>query len=95
MDLILQDSGEKPTIKEIHLGGGTPHFFFYKNLEDLINGIFVHAKKPKIMSFSFEPITQLTNICKSYNDLGFRRVSFGVQDYSEKVQKQFIVYNLS
>jgi oxygen-independent coproporphyrinogen-3 oxidase len=27
-------------------------------------------------------------------DLGFRRVSFGVQDYSEKVQKQFIVYNL-
>jgi coproporphyrinogen III oxidase-like Fe-S oxidoreductase len=30
MDLILQDSGEKPTIKEIHLGGGTPHFFSTK-----------------------------------------------------------------
>jgi hypothetical protein len=53
-------------------------------------------KKPKIMSLVLKaiPITQLTNICKSY-DLGFRRVSFGVQDYSEKVQKQFIVYNLS
>jgi coproporphyrinogen III oxidase-like Fe-S oxidoreductase len=22
--------GEKPTIKEIHLGGGTPHFFYKK-----------------------------------------------------------------
>jgi oxygen-independent coproporphyrinogen-3 oxidase len=49
MDLILQDSWRKPTIKEIHLGGGTPTFFL-QNLEDLINGIFVHAKKPKIMS---------------------------------------------
>jgi oxygen-independent coproporphyrinogen-3 oxidase len=48
MDLILQDSWRKPTIKEIHLGG-TP-IFSTKNLEDLINGIFVHAKKPKIMS---------------------------------------------
>jgi oxygen-independent coproporphyrinogen-3 oxidase len=30
---------EKPLIREIHLGGGTPTFFSPKNLEDLINGI--------------------------------------------------------
>ncbi|MFV7235937.1 oxygen-independent coproporphyrinogen III oxidase [Flavobacterium sp. ZB4R12] len=81
--------GEKPTIKEIHLGGGTPTFFSPKNLEDLINGIFSHANKAKDYEFSFEGHPNNTShehLQKLY-DLGFRRVSFGVQDYSEKVQK--------
>lgn len=81
--------GEKPTIKEIHLGGGTPTFFSVKNLEDLINGIFSHANKAKNYEFSFEGHpnnTSYEHLQKLY-DLGFRRVSFGVQDYSEKVQK--------
>jgi oxygen-independent coproporphyrinogen-3 oxidase len=81
--------GEKPTIKEIHLGGGTPTFFSTKNLEDLINGIFSHANKAKDYEFSFEGHPNNTShehLQKLY-DLGFRRVSFGVQDYSEKVQK--------
>ena len=81
--------GEKPTIKAIHLGGGTPTFFSTKNLEDLINGIFSHAKKNTEYEFSFEGHpnnTSYEHLQKLY-DLGFRRVSFGVQDYSEKVQK--------
>ncbi len=81
--------GEKPIIKEIHLGGGTPTFFSTKNLEDLINGIFSHANKAKDYEFSFEGHPNNTShehLQKLY-DLGFRRVSFGVQDYSEKVQK--------
>ncbi|MDI5887812.1 oxygen-independent coproporphyrinogen III oxidase [Flavobacterium yafengii] len=81
--------GEKPSIKEIHLGGGTPTFFSTKNLEDLINGIFSHANKAKDYEFSFEGHPNNTShehLQKLY-DLGFRRVSFGVQDYSEKVQK--------
>ncbi|MBG6111084.1 oxygen-independent coproporphyrinogen-3 oxidase [Flavobacterium sp. CG_9.10] len=80
---------EKPTIKEIHLGGGTPTFFSPKNLEDLINGILSHANKAKDYKFSFEGHPNNTShehLQKLY-DLGFRRVSFGVQDYSEKVQK--------
>ncbi len=81
--------GKKPTVKEIHLGGGTPTFFSSKNLEDLINGIFSHATKAKNHEFSFEGHpnnTKREHLQKLY-DLGFRRVSFGVQDYSEKVQK--------
>ena len=80
---------KKPTIKEIHLGGGTPTFFSTKNLEDLINGIFSHATKAENHEFSFEGHpnnTKREHLQKLY-DLGFRRVSFGVQDYSEKVQK--------
>jgi oxygen-independent coproporphyrinogen-3 oxidase len=80
---------KKPTIKEIHLGGGTPTFFSTKNLEDLINGILNISNLAKEYEFSFEGhpnSTSRQHLQKLY-DLGFRRVSFGVQDYSEKVQK--------
>lgn len=80
---------EKPKIKEIHLGGGTPTFFSIENLEHLINGIFSRAEKAEGHEFSFEGHPNNTthaHLQKLY-DLGFRRVSFGVQDYSEKVQK--------
>ena len=80
---------EKPAIKEIHLGGGTPTFFSPKNLEDLINGILSHATKATNYEFSFEghPNNTTHEHLQKLYDLGFRRVSFGVQDYSEKVQK--------
>ena len=35
----------KPIIKEIHLGGGTPTFFSAEHLEILINGLFLTASK--------------------------------------------------
>ncbi|WP_366187395.1 oxygen-independent coproporphyrinogen III oxidase [Flavobacterium ovatum] len=79
---------EKPIIKEIHLGGGTPTFFSIENLELLINGIFKTAEKAPQHEFSFEGHpnnTSRKHLQKLY-DIGFRRVSFGVQDYSEKVQ---------
>lgn len=80
---------KKPTIKEIHLGGGTPTFFSSNNLEDLINGIFALAHKHPECEMSFEGHPNNTtreHLQKLYNT-GFRRVSFGVQSYSEKVQK--------
>ena len=79
---------EKPIIKEIHLGGGTPTFFSPDNFEVLINGIFVRAVKSKSHEFSFEghPNNTTRKHLQTLYDLGFRRVSFGVQDYSEKVQ---------
>lgn len=80
---------KKPIIKEIHLGGGTPTFFSPENLERLINGLFENAVKHPNHEFSFEGHpnnTTRTHLQKLY-DLGFRRVSFGVQDYSEVVQK--------
>ena len=80
--------GEKPTIKEIHLGGGTPTFFSVKHLEDLINGIFCYANKTKDYEFSFEghPNNTTREHLEKLYELGFRRVSYGVQDYSPKVQ---------
>jgi oxygen-independent coproporphyrinogen-3 oxidase len=88
-DLYCTLLEEKPIIKEIHLGGGTPTFFSTNSLEKLINGIFSHAEKAPNYEFSFEghPNNTTREHLQKLYDLGFRRVSFGVQDYSEKVQK--------
>ncbi|MFM6938312.1 MAG: coproporphyrinogen-III oxidase family protein, partial [Aquirufa sp.] len=78
----------KPIIKEIHLGGGTPTFFSPENLEQLIKGILNRAKIASEYEFSFEghPNNTTRSHLEKLHDLGFRRVSFGVQDYAEKVQ---------
>lgn len=80
---------EKPKIKELHLGGGTPTFFSPENLKYLINGIFKTAEKAANYEFSFEghPNNTTREHLQALYDVGFRRVSFGVQDYNEKVQK--------
>jgi oxygen-independent coproporphyrinogen-3 oxidase len=80
--------GERPFIKEIHLGGGTPTFFSPDNLKRLIDGIFRHAERSADYEFSFEghPNNTTRAHLQALHDLGFDRVSFGVQDYNEKVQ---------
>lgn len=80
---------EKPRIKEIHLGGGTPTFFSPYNLQQLINGIFEHAEKCDHVEFSFEghPNNTTAEHLQALYDLGFRRCSFGIQDYDPVVQK--------
>lgn len=86
--LYLNELPEKPRIKELHLGGGTPTFFSSKNLQQLIEGIFLLAEKAENFEFSFEghPNNTSKEHLQTLYNLGFRRVSFGVQDYSEKVQ---------
>lgn len=88
-DLYCELLPERPLIKEIHLGGGTPTFFSSANLTTLINGLFKNANKAKEHEFSFEGHPNNTSYehLQTLYDLGFRRVSFGVQDYAEKVQK--------
>ncbi|SIR23165.1 oxygen-independent coproporphyrinogen III oxidase [Maribacter ulvicola] len=80
---------EKPIIKELHLGGGTPTFFTPENLKYLIDGILRHANKADGAEFSFEghPNNTTKEHLQALYDVGFRRVSFGVQDYNETVQK--------
>ncbi|MEL0644936.1 oxygen-independent coproporphyrinogen III oxidase [Olleya sp. Ti.3.14] len=81
--------GDKPVIKELHLGGGTPTFFDSENLKILINGIKYKAKLANDYEFSFEghPNNTTKTHLQTLFDLGFRRVSFGVQDYNPIVQK--------
>lgn len=87
--LYLELFNEKPKLKELHLGGGTPTFFSPKNLKTLLEGIFDTVKIAEHPEFSFEghPNNTTREHLQTLYDLGFRRVSFGVQDYDPKVQK--------
>lgn len=80
---------EKAQIREIHLGGGTPTFFSPAHLQQLIQGILSEAELHPQFEFSFEghPNNTTQEHLQTLFDLGFRRVSFGVQDYSPKVQQ--------
>lgn len=82
-------NGEVPIIKELHLGGGTPTFFSPENLRTLLEGIFKKAKIAENPEFSFEghPNNTTEAHLRTLYDLGFRRCSFGVQDYDPTVQK--------
>jgi len=89
LELYTQLFNEKPIIKELHLGGGTPTFFSPENLKMLLKGIFRTAKKSGNASLSFEghPNNTTTKHLQVLSSLGFTRVSFGVQDYNETIQK--------
>ncbi|MDC8001291.1 oxygen-independent coproporphyrinogen III oxidase [Aequorivita todarodis] len=86
--LYLEMFPERPIIKELHLGGGTPTFFSAENLKLLIKGIFRDASMAENPAFSFEghPNNTKGEHLQTLFDCGFTRVSYGVQDYNPTVQ---------
>ncbi|MCF6296350.1 MAG: oxygen-independent coproporphyrinogen III oxidase [Flavobacteriaceae bacterium] len=88
-DLYCELLEAKPKIKELHLGGGTPTFFSPENLKRLITGITSRSVLAEDFEFSFEghPNNTTREHLQALYDVGFRRASYGVQDYNETVQK--------
>ncbi|MCF6296920.1 MAG: oxygen-independent coproporphyrinogen III oxidase [Flavobacteriaceae bacterium] len=96
IDTVLKEWGlycdmleNRPKIKEIHLGGGTPTFFSSENLKKLIHGVFKRADRFTQFEFSYEghPNHTTKEQLQTLYDLGSRRNSFGIQDYDPVVQK--------
>jgi oxygen-independent coproporphyrinogen-3 oxidase len=87
--LYLELLTGRPKIKELHIGGGTPTFFSSENLVLLIKGILRTVNLADDYEFSFEghPNNTTKEHLRTLYNLGFTRVSFGVQDYNETVQK--------
>lgn len=80
---------EKP-LKHIHLGGGTPTFLSADALTQLLRPILSRAKiDPQDFEGSIEVDPRRTNAAqlKALRDLGFNRVSMGVQDFNPEVQR--------
>jgi oxygen-independent coproporphyrinogen-3 oxidase len=76
-----------PVIRELHLGGGTPTFFSPKNLTRLIEGLLKKAVVHPKASFSFEahPGNTAEEHLVALFNVGFRRISIGVQDFNPLV----------
>lgn len=80
--------GDTPVIRELHLGGGTPTFFSPEHLKTLIAGILQGSTIHPEAEFSFEAHpgnTTAEHLQVLYN-LGFRRLSLGIQDFDPLVQ---------
>ncbi|WP_372753405.1 oxygen-independent coproporphyrinogen III oxidase [Labilibaculum sp.] len=88
-EIYLETFKEKPIIRELHLGGGTPTFFNPENLQKLINGIKKNAQLHPNHEFSFEghPNNTTREHLQALYEVGFRRVSYGVQDFDPEVQR--------
>ncbi|WP_211327102.1 oxygen-independent coproporphyrinogen III oxidase [Chitinophaga flava] len=78
-----------PRIREIHLGGGTPTFFSAANLTMLLEGIYRDAILLPDASLGFEghPNNTTPEHLQTLFNLGFRRVSLGIQDFDIRVQE--------
>jgi oxygen-independent coproporphyrinogen III oxidase len=86
--MYLDVFGKKPVLKELHLGGGTPTFFKAENLKILLEGIFEGSEIHPQPEFSFEghPVNTESSHLEVLYKLGFKRVSYGVQDFDPVVQ---------
>lgn len=78
----------RPVI-QLHFGGGTPTFFDADQLGRIITAIKSHFKNftaDAEISCEIDPRHINEEQMKVLSDAGFNRVSFGIQDFDEKVQ---------
>ena len=89
IDLHIEHLGAGQTISQLHLGGGSPTFFSDEELAELMSMLkrnFVFAPGGEY-SIEVDPRTVNEQRLKHLADLGFNRLSFGVQDFDPEVQK--------
>ncbi len=88
-NIYRQLMNETPVIREFHLGGGTPTFFSAKNLARIANSIFERSLIHPKHEFSIEghPNNTTRKHLETLYSLGFRRISYGVQDNDPEVQR--------
>lgn len=78
-----------PPVKQIHLGGGSPSFLTLAQHTRLIALLTTHfsVEKGAQKSIEIDPRGVTTEYLSGLSELGFNRVSIGVQDTTEKVQE--------
>lgn len=80
--------GKEIILRELHLGGGTPTFFSAENLKLLLETLLEDVKLHPDYEFGVEihPTVTNTTQLQTLYDLGFKRLSVGVQDFDAEVQ---------
>lgn len=81
---------QKPIkVGQLHWGGGTPNYLTNEQITDIFQFIKSHfefTQDPEI-SIELDPRTVLKDQLNLLKELGFNRISFGVQDINDDVQK--------
>ncbi len=89
IELHVQQLGGRQSISQLHLGGGSPTFFSDEELSSLMSMIRENFDLAEHGEYSIEidPRTVNDQRLQHIADLGFNRLSFGVQDFDPEVQK--------
>ncbi|MBQ4839384.1 MULTISPECIES: oxygen-independent coproporphyrinogen III oxidase [Pseudoalteromonas] len=75
-------------VEQLHLGGGTPTFLTAAQMVRLISALEQHFEFTHLAQRSIEidPRSLADGMLVSLKEMGFNRVSFGVQDFNDEVQ---------
>ena len=89
LELQVEHFGRGHSVSQMHLGGGSPTFLSDGELTDLLDMIKRHFNLAPGGEFSIEvdPRTVTPERLRHLFQLGFNRLSFGVQDFDPTVQK--------
>lgn len=91
LQMLKNFTNTKRKVVQMHFGGGTPTFFSAKQLQRLIQGIksvFSNFDENAEISCEIDPRFLNEEQTQILTQNGFNRISFGVQDFDEKVQKE-------
>lgn len=91
LDILSTIIDTKREVVQMHFGGGTPTFFSAKQLESLIlkiKSVFRNFAKDAEISCEIDPRFLNEEQADVLTKNGFNRISFGVQDFDERVQKE-------
>lgn len=79
------------SVMQLHLGGGTPNFLSAEELTRLVDTLAARFDlEPGVgsdFSIEIDPRFTAQGLMQHLSDLGFNRVSLGVQDFDPEVQK--------
>jgi oxygen-independent coproporphyrinogen-3 oxidase len=83
----LGDNGSR--VEQMHWGGGTPNFFRIEQMAGLFNDLRGHFDMAPQGEYSIEidPRYADSAYITQLHDLGFNRISMGVQDFDPEVQR--------
>src|SRR3989338_6884777 len=89
IDLVRHFIGRKKTIKQFHWGGGTPTYLNEPQIERLFKKVQENFEinLNSEVAVEIDPRTIDKNKVKKMRQLGFNRVSMGVQDFDPEVQR--------
>lgn len=88
MNIVFAALGKRMSVKQLHLGGGTPTFLSEDQLIKLMDAInrYFDIDVTSEVAIELDPRTITRSKLELLKKLGFNRVSMGVQDFDSNVQ---------
>ena len=89
LEILSKHLDCKRQVIQMHFGGGTPTFFTAEQLKEIIENIksyFPNFVEDAEISCEIDPRHIDEDQMRVMSEAGFNRVSFGIQDFNEKVQ---------